>query len=84
MKKTITKAVTTGVILVGGTMVLNAFEPATTAQVALSQLNDTYESNAMWDLYKNAKGYGWLAYIVIPLLVFSKEIKNAFSRKDQV
>jgi hypothetical protein len=78
MKKQIIKSVLTIALLVVLNLVLGAYEPVISSQFAVQQLNDSYDSNANLTIYQNLKNWSWLAYILIPVIVFFKDIKKLF------
>lgn len=56
------------------------FVPIATNEIALGQFEDTMQSYTNLSLWKNLISYYWVLYILSPLLIFSKNIKNLFKK----
>lgn len=81
MKRLIIKALITAIILSILNVIISAFEPVVSSNLAVQQLNDSYESNAMLTIYENLKPYVWICEVVIVALVLQKDIRNVFNKK---
>lgn len=82
-KVVIIKAVILFVIIIGSSIVLNAYEPVFSANIAVQQASDTIDSSANIKIYNQFKQFAPLAWIAIGLLLYSKEIKNTFKNKNE-
>lgn len=78
MKKFLVKAFFTILLMVALTVFGNAYEPVISGQVAVQQLNDSYDSSANMTIYQSFKNWSWVGYILIPVLIFFKDIKKLF------
>lgn len=73
------KAIITVMLIVVLNMIISAFEPTISSQIAVGQLSDSYDSNASMTIYHQLKQYSWVVDLLIVGLVFNKDIRKTIN-----
>lgn len=55
---------------------MNALSPIIANELAMSQMQNTADSSIGVQLYTYANNYGWLAFILLAVLIFYNDIKG--------
>jgi hypothetical protein len=74
------KIILTAIIFIIVGIILK-LEPVVNTQLAVNQASDTIDSTYAFTAYQGIREYLWLVYVVVPVLMFWKEIRKMF--KDE-